>query len=290
MSSVSCIQPSEQVADAPQESLVTWNETCQNESRRLCVHELVQAQAKRVPEAVAVVSLDCKLSYRELNGRASQLARYLRGLGVGPETLVGVCLERSPKMVIGLLAVLKAGAAYVPLDPAYPQARLAFMLQDARATALLTQEKLLDRLPDGPHVICLDAGWHEIAHESDENLDNSVLADHPAYVIYTSGSTGQPKGVQIAHGSLLNLILWHQSAFRVSPDDRASQLAGLGFDASVWEMWPYLTAGAGIYLPDEETRLSPLRLQEWLADAAGRKGARAALAGQNSPQNAADRR
>ena len=245
--------------------LAEWNDTALEYPRDRCIHELFEAQVARTPDAIAVAGKDRQLTYRELSVRANQLAHYLQGEGVGPEVFVGVYMERSPEMVVGLLGVLKAGGAYVPLDPAYPGARLAFMMKETGMGVLLTQGDLVGTVPEeGVRVICLDRDWSKIAQESAENPVSGTGIDHLAYLIYTSGSTGQPKGIQVEHGSLLNLVFWHQRAFGVSASDRATQVAGPGFDASVWELWPYLSAGASIHIPDEETRGSTEGLRDWL--------------------------
>jgi acyl-CoA synthetase (AMP-forming)/AMP-acid ligase II/acyl carrier protein len=229
------------------------------------VPELFEAQATRTPDAQAVSAPDRALTYRELDREANRLANYLRARGVGPDVRVGLCLERSAALVVGALGVLKAGGAYVPLDPAYPTDRLAFMLHDAGVPVLLTQERLVAQLPTGPwEVVALDADAARIAGESADAPECGAKADTLAYVIYTSGSTGKPKGVEIEHGGLLNLVHWHQDAFAVTAADRATQLASPAFDAAVWELWPYLTAGATIVLPDEQTRIAPLALRDWL--------------------------
>ncbi|MEH2367591.1 amino acid adenylation domain-containing protein [Nostoc sp.] len=250
--------------------LVEWNDTYTPHPHSKCIHELFEEQVEKTPDAIAVVYENESLTYQQLNLRANQLAHYLRSLGVKPEVLVGICIERSsktlpkasPLMVVGLLGILKAGGAYVPLDPAYPQERLAFMLADAQVSVLLTQESLVTTLP--PHqaqVVCLDsATFSAIA----ENLPHTVTTDNLAYVIYTSGSTGRPKGVQIEHRGLLNLVFWHQQAFAVSSLDRVTQVAGVAFDACGWEIWPYLTAGASIHFPNDEIRLDPEQLRDWL--------------------------
>ena len=215
------------------------------------------------------------MTYTELNGRANQLAHYLISLGVGGEngatsnSLVGLCLDRSLTSVVSALGVLKAGGAYLPLDPAYPLERLAFMLEDAQPRVLITTTKIAQQLPAGAwKVIAIDRAIDETAPAIDSQPTSSpnvaITSEQLAYVIYTSGSTGRPKGVEITHASLMNLVTWHQQAFAIMPDDRASLLAGVGFDASVWETWPYLTAGASLHLPDEATRLSPELLRDWL--------------------------
>jgi amino acid adenylation domain-containing protein len=175
-------------------------------------------------------------------------------------------MERTVESVIGMLGVSKAGGAYVPLDPSYPKERLAFMLADARAQVLITVERFARDLPEhAARVVCLDADAEAISLEDSANLAGDVLADNLAYVIYTSGSTGRPKGVQISHAALLNLVGWHRHAFEITAADKATHLAGVGFDASVWELWPYLTAGASLHLLDDETRTSPERLVDYLS-------------------------
>jgi amino acid adenylation domain-containing protein len=242
-----------------------WNATDSAYSRQSLIHQLYEAQAALTPAAPAVVGESEQLSYRQLNERSNQVAHYLRALGVGPGVLVGVLMERSPLMVVALLGILKAGGAYVPLDPAYPKQRLTFMLRDAKSKVLLTQRRLAAHLSRAEaKIVSLDSDWQLISLESVENLNINVNAADQAYVIYTSGSTGQPKGVQIQHGALLNLVFWHRRAYAVSSSDRATQLAGVGFDASVWELWPYLSAGASIHLPDDETRATPAKLRDWL--------------------------
>ncbi len=245
--------------------MVEWNETGVDYSLEMCVHHLFEAQAELRPKALAVASGDEHLGYGELNRRANRLAHHLRKLGVGPEGVVGILLQRSSQMVVAMLGVLKAGAAYLPLDPAYPKQRLAFMLADAQARVLVSQERLVEGLADfRGHVVCLHPDWESGAREGDANPVVCTRPDNLAYVIYTSGSTGQPKGVAMQHRGLVNLVRWHQGLYRVQPEDRASQVAGQAFDASVWEMWPYLTAGASLHLPDEETRGSLPALVKWL--------------------------
>ena len=228
-----------------------------------CVPKAVAAKAAKTPDAVAVTSDGQTLTYHELDCRANQLAHYLRLLGVGADVVVALCLPRSLDMVIGALGIMKAGAAYVPMDPSYPADRLAFMLDDAQAPILLTDSCIAERLPAGQRqIVTLDAP--EIALEPDHLPRVEIVPDDLAYVIYTSGSTGTPKGVEITHGSLANLVCWHQQAFSVTRADRATHLAGLGFDAAVWELWPYLACGASVHLADEMTRLSAELLRDWL--------------------------
>ena len=241
------------------------NDTKVDYQTGLCVHTLFETQAELMPEATAIVFDDQGLSYRELNRRANQLAHYLRSKGVGPEVLVGLCVERGIGMVIGTLGVLKSGGAYVPMDTAYPPDRLAFLLEDSNVKVLITERSVQDVLPEhGAYEIALDTDWEEIASHSETNPQTLASSQNLAYVIYTSGSTGTPKGVGIQHASLMNLLFWHQRVYQVSSLDRATQVAGLAFDASVWEVWPYLTAGASLHIPDHQTHASPERLVRWL--------------------------
>ncbi len=249
--------------------LVDWNATTVDFAQDQCIHQLVELQVKERPDAIAVTCGEEALSYAQLNCRANQLAHYLHKLGVGPGTLVGLCVERSPELVVGALGVLKAGGAYVPVDPLYPEERLVFILEDTRSPVLLTQAHLgLGALASGVQVICLDADWGLIAQEREDNPTSRVTQRDLAYVIYTSGSTGWPKGVQLEQKGLLNLVYWHQRAFDVSWMDRVSQIAGPGFDASVWEVWPYLTAGASIHIPSDEIRALPDKLRDCLVSEA----------------------
>ncbi len=256
-----------QLTDREQRQLAAWNTTQQDYPCNICVPQLVALQAAAEPEAVALVAENQRLSYRELNRRANQLAHYLQTLGVRPNVLVGLCIERSLDLVVGLLGILKAGGTYVPLDPTYPAERLSFMLEDAQASVLVTRQCLTSRLlSQQAQVICLDADAAILTQQCASDPVSAVTAADLAYVIYTSGSTGRPKGVQITHGSLLNLVFWHQRTFAVAPADRATQVTSPAFDATGWELWPYLTAGASVYLPDEDTRATLTSMRDWLLD------------------------
>src|SRR6266487_5420150 len=245
--------------------MATWNATQQEYPRDACVPQLVALQARITPEAVALVVGDQVISYQELNRRANQLAHHLQALGVRPNVLVGICVERSFDMVVGLLGIFKAGGAYLPLDPSYPPDRLAFMMHDAQVPLLVTQNHLTSRLPtEGTKVVCLDTQADILVQQRITEPTLVASADDLAYVIYTSGSTGQPKGVQITHASLLNLVFWHQRAFDVTSSDHATQIASLAFDATGWELWPYLTCGASVHLIEEDTRLSDVLVLDWL--------------------------
>ncbi len=229
------------------------------------VPQLVADRAAAAPDTIALVAGADVVTYRELDNRANQLGNALRAHGVGPDVVVGLCLERSVDFVIAALAILKAGGAYLPLDPSHPAERLHFMLADARVPVLVTRQGIAERLAEGDwHTVAVDTDRTAIAAQPAHAPEGAIDGGSLAYVIYTSGSTGAPKGVEIAHNSLLNLVFWHREAFAVTPTDRATQIASLAFDAAVWEVWPYLTAGASISLPDEETRLSPELLRDWL--------------------------
>lgn len=251
-----------------QQLLVQWNSTGVSYPQNICIHEYVADWAAQTPDALALVYGQQTLTYQELNQQANQLAHYLQKQGVKPDVLVGVYMQRSPEMIMTLLAILKAGATYVPIDVAYPLERIAFMLEDFQPPIMLTQSHLLDTLPTyWGLMICLDTDWEEITQESNGNPESEVAISNLAYVVYTSGSTGKPKGVMIPHQGLLNLCFWHQRAFEVKKSDRATHLAGIAFDASVWEIWPYLSAGASIYLVSPDILASPNKLQHWLINA-----------------------
>ncbi len=249
-----------------------WNQTACEYQREKFTPELFEEQVRRRADAIAVVHGVSSLNYGELNRRANQLAHYLRELGVKTDSRVAVCLQPGLEVMVAMLAVLKAGGAYVPLDPAYPVERLNYMLKDSAPQVLLIQgplQKLFSGISESLAVLDLTdiaPAWKD---RKTTNLEPAVVGltpEHLAYVIYTSGSTGLPKGVMVQHGSLLNMIEWHQRAYEVTSHDRMTQVSALAFDASVWEMWPYLTAGASLYIAEEETRLSPSKLWEWLCE------------------------
>ncbi len=230
----------------------------------LCIPDAVAAQSARNPHATAVESGAESLSYGELDRRSNLMARYLRFLGIGRDDLVGLWLPRSFDLVVAALASWKAGAAFLPVDPSSPPARLAFMLKDAQVPVLVTTVGAAQRLPhvESQIVTIADGLGEALGVESPD--PGEIFSGGLAYVIYTSGSTGTPKGVEITHAGLSNLINWHQQAFSVTAGERAGHLAGLGFDAAQWELWPYLAAGAAVCLADDVTRNSPELLRDWL--------------------------
>jgi amino acid adenylation domain-containing protein len=246
-----------------------WNSTTTEYPHDRCIHQLFEEQVERTPHAVALVFEGEQLTYRELNARANQLAHYLQALGVGPEVLVGICVERSFEMIVGLLGVLKAGGAYVPLDPTYPLERLGFMLEDSSVPVLLTQSKLVEELPShSARVVYLDKDWEEIAQQSKENSSSSITSGNLAYVIYTSGSTGKPKGVLLEHSGLCNLAIAEIQLFDIQPNSRVLQFASFSFDVATSDVVIALSSGATLYLATKDSILPGSSLIEVLRDKA----------------------
>jgi amino acid adenylation domain-containing protein len=246
-------------ASEKQQLIVEFNNTKTDFPSDKCLHQLFEAQVERTPDAVAVVFENEQLTYHQLNQRVNQLAYYLQKLGVQPEVPVGICVERSITMLIGLLGILKAGGVYVPLDPAYPQERLAFMLEDAQAPILLTQKHLVESLPKHTaNVVCLDQDWQAIAQESRENPVNSVIADNLAYVIYTSGSTGKPKGTLIHHRGLVNYLAWCSQAYKVYQGEGAPVHSSMSFDMTITGLFSPLLVGNKVELLPENKGIETL--------------------------------
>ena len=243
--------------------LVEWNDTQVDYPHDLCIHELFAEQVERNPDAVAVAFEEQQLTYHELNCRANQLAHYLQSLGVGADVLVGICVERSWEMIVGLLGILKAGGAYVPLDPEYPTERLRFMWADAQVSVLLTQQHLVEKLPEHQvPVVCLDTDWLVICESSPESPITEVQPGNLAYVIYTSGSTGTPKGVVVNHQAV-NRLVKNTNYVQLTPDDRVAQAANIAFDAATFEIWGALLNGAKLVMITKSVLLSP---QEFAAN------------------------
>src|SRR6266516_3927036 len=244
--------------------LIEWNNTTTSYPDDQCIHQLFEAQAERSPDAVAVLFENESLTYRQLNSKANQLAHRLRSIGVGPDVLVGICLERSLDMVVGLLGIVNAGGAYVPLDPTYPAERLAFMLEDGQVPVLVTQRSLLMQLPHhGIEVVCLDA--KEAEQQSTENPTATVTSDKLAYVIYTSGSTGRPKGVQIPHRAVVNFMLSMRQQPGLTAEDTWLAVTTLSFDIAALEIFLPLITGARLIIASQDVATSGVALAETLA-------------------------
>lgn len=248
------------------EILVDWNATRVARVTGTTLHRLFEEQVRRTPAAIAVSCGDEHVSYAELDRRSNRLAHLLCERGAGPEAIVGIGLERSIDLLVGIVAIAKAGAACLLLDPHAPEGRLAFMLHDAGASIVITRRSLWSRLPDGLETLYVDDARSEVNGDTPPAVE--VSGNNLAYVIFTSGSTGEPKGVAIEHSSVVNLVCWHTGAFAVTAADRTTQIAGLGFDALVWEIWPNLAGGACICIPPADVRGVPTRLQQWLLEEA----------------------
>ncbi|MGW9123922.1 non-ribosomal peptide synthetase [Paenibacillus chitinolyticus] len=267
--SVLLVQPDLEFGDADmlspnekQQLLVDFNHTETHYEREQTIHGLIEEQAARVPDATAVVFEQERLTYRELNERANRLARMLRAAGVRPDQLVGLMAGRSLEIAVGILAVLKAGGAYVPIDPEYPEERIRYLLEDSGAKLLLTQRRLLDRVPFEGTVLTLD---DESSYSGDgTNLEPVNGAEHLAYVIYTSGTTGKPKGVMLEHHGLVSLKNMFRDTLGITETDRVVQFASLSFDASCWEVFKALFFGAALYIPTAETILDNRSFQRYM--------------------------
>ncbi|MDZ7356796.1 MAG: amino acid adenylation domain-containing protein [candidate division KSB1 bacterium] len=247
-------------------AIVEWNNTKIDYRNSLLLPQWFEAQVARTPDAVAVVFGDHQLTYRQLNHQANQLAHRLERQGIGPEKIVAICMERSLEVMIALFGVLKVGGAYVPIDPSYPKERIDYMLLDSRAALVLSQSRLLDRLPaefqmastsqpDMPRIICLDRDWPSIATESEAELSVQIDGDNLAYVIYTSGSTGKPKGVMISHQALMNYLLWCLKHYPITVEQGALVHSSLAFDATITGLYAPLLCGSSVYLTPENEEL-----------------------------------
>lgn len=244
--------------------VVEWNAT-ERTYPLACVHQMFEAQASRTPDATAITWTGRHLSYLQLNRKANQLAHFLRKQKVGPGSLVGICMERSLEMIVGVIATLKAGAAYVPLDPDYPQDRLNFMLDDSAAAALLTQKHLVGILESTQcQVLCLDE--LDVSHESEENLATENTLEDLVYVIFTSGSTGRPKGVCLPHRALSNLLFWQFENSRAGVGARTLQFTSLSFDVSFQEIFATLCAGGNLVLVGDALRRDPVQLLRYMRE------------------------
>ncbi|WP_337587713.1 amino acid adenylation domain-containing protein, partial [Xanthomonas maliensis] len=254
--------------DSERQHLLSFNPAQMPTVPQLTIAAMVEQQAARTPGAVAVECGNVQVTYATLNAQANALAHQLIALGVAPDTRVAICMQRSPALLVGLLAILKAGAAYVPLDPGYPSQRLRYLLQDSAPQAVLvhaaTREALGEQVLSGLALPVIAIGS---SANADHTIANPVVAEltpaHLAYVIYTSGSTGEPKGVMVEHRQLAQLIAWHCTRFGVQAGVRSSSVAGLSFDAAAWEMWPTLCAGGCLLMPESEAAGDVEALLEW---------------------------
>ena len=247
--------------------LVEWNDTASDYPKDTCIHQLFEAQVKRTPDAIAAVFKNQQITYQELNARANQLAHYLASLGVQPNVLVGICVERSLEMLIALLGILKAGGTYLPLDPTHPQERLAFMLEDAKVQVLLTQKQLVTTLPQhNAKIICLDADWESIARESKFNPVSRSSSDNLAYIIYTSGSTGKPKGVQIPHSGLVNFLTAINGTLGLAEREVFLSVTTITFDIAGLELYLPLIRGDRTIIVSSEIAADGYQLSALLAE------------------------
>lgn len=244
--------------------LVELNQTDSNTKNSRCFHQIFEAQARREPDAIAVVSEQESLTYKELNQRADKLAKTLKQMGVQANSLVGLCVDRSIEMVVGILGILKAGGAYVPLDPSYPLDRLHFMLSDTQVSILLTQSWLVESLPlSQAKILCLDQPLSQNLEPYEATVSTP---DQLAYVIYTSGSTGTPKGVLLSHRGLCNVVEAQQQVFHLTHRSRILQFSSLSFDASIFEVALAFGSGAALYIPPKPAQLPGMALLQFLQD------------------------
>ncbi|MCC5647957.1 amino acid adenylation domain-containing protein [Nostoc sp. CHAB 5824] len=252
--------------------LVAWNRTDAKYPENKFSHQLFEAQVERTPDTVAVEFENEHLTYRQLNQRANQVAHYLRSIGIGPEVPIGFCIERSLARVIGLLGIFKSDGVYVPLDLAYPQDRLAYMLSDSSVQVLLTTQKAVTSLPElvqtaqVQHIVYLDRDWEVISQQSEENPVSQVRPDNLAYIIYTSGSTGRPKGVAIEHCTFFHYVWWQLQNTTISSNARTVQFAPLSFDISLQESLTTWSSGGTLVLVSEEVRRNPMALASFLVE------------------------
>jgi amino acid adenylation domain-containing protein len=265
--------PARDISDLPllpekerRQILTAWNDTLMDYPSQACVHERIEAQVEKTPDAIAVSYDNDSLSYRELNARANQLARWLRKLGVGRESLVGICMQRGIEMVVSLLAVMKAGGAYVPLDPAFPKSRLSFMIEDSELRFLIAGQSF--GFADGydGKLISMDSDQEAIALESRQNLSVQAGPESLVYVIYTSGSTGRPKGVQISHRALVNLLTSMQAQPGLEPENSLLAVTTISFDIAALELYLPLVAGARCVIASREAASDASQLRALLED------------------------
>lgn len=250
-----------------QQVLVAWNETAAVYPKNVCMHHLFETQIQTSPDVDAVVCQTTRLTYRELNRRANQLAHYLRAFGVGSEVCVGLCVERSVDMIVGLLGILKAGGAYVPMEPSYPSQRLAFMMTDAHVPVIVTQQQWVSKFPDArAHVICLDTDWDEIARHRDDSPISNVTPENLAYVMYTSGSTGRPKGVMVEHRQVVAFLWGFEHIVPQGKRYKGASVCPFSFDVSVWEFFSTLCSGGTLHILMQEVLSDARRFVQYLRE------------------------
>jgi amino acid adenylation domain-containing protein len=266
--------PAQKIAELPwltrkeeNQLLVEWNETAAPFPKDLSLVNLLEKQVAAHPESVAVIFENEQVTWRELNERANRLARYLKKIGAQRDELIGICMERSIEMLVAVHGVLKAGAAFFPLDPEYPPERLRYMIEDAQATVLLCQKKFSQLVTrEETTVVCLDAGCEAIAAESAENLETKPAIDDLAYVIYTSGSTGQPKGVMVPHRAICNHLFWMQNCFPLADDDCVLQKTSFSFDVAIWELFAPTVSSVPLVMARPEGHRDLAYLVELIAE------------------------
>ncbi|MCK4259495.1 MAG: amino acid adenylation domain-containing protein [Halanaerobiales bacterium] len=257
----------EMLSQSEKELILNDFNSTKHEFQQTCAHKFVEQRSLEKPDSVAVVQGDREIIFGQLNKRANQLAHHLIVQGVGQGKIVAICMKQSIDMIIAALAVLKTGGAYLPLDSDLPKGRISYILQDADVEIVLTKEEIKNKFEDlDLNLFYCDTDWDQLADKSKGNPECKVVLDDLAYVIYTSGTTGKPKGVLVEHRGLTNLVCWQQRRYGITDKDRTSHIHSIGFDASISEIWPYLSAGASIYIPDEETRISPEKLRDWLIE------------------------
>ena len=275
------VDPDQPIATLPimteperRQILFEWNDTAADYPKDKCIHELFEEQVERTPDAIALEYQDKRITYRELNRKANQLAHYLIRLGISPEKLVGICVERSIEMVVGLMGILKANGAYVPLDPSYPKERLRFMLEDGDISVLITQENLLHLTQNSTLRaqncdVCLDRDWSLIAQESDNNPKSGIESHNLGYVIYTSGSTGQPKGVQVSHRSVINCLVSIGKRIGLTSQDRLLAVTTISFDIAAVELYLPLLLGGTVVVASREEATDGTELVRRVKDSSG---------------------
>ncbi len=251
------------LGEEERQQLLRWNETRQDYPRDKCIHQLFEEQAEKTPFNIAVIYEDQEITYRDLNEKANQLARYLRKKGIGPETFVLIALERSIEMVVGILGILKAGGAYVPMDPSYPEERLIFMLEDTGASLLITQHSLKEVFKGYNNILYIDSNWNEIQPENKSNLHTDTHPNHLAYIIYTSGSTGKPKGVMVSHKEVAGFTI-NNNYLQMNDKTITLSFSNYVFDGSIFDIFSTLLNAGKFILTHKHDILNVQKLEQLL--------------------------